>query len=56
MYVPATFAQPAALATPLAPIEITAGGTSPGGPSAAGLSGLGAAPGARLDRRFAAPS
>ncbi len=44
MYVPATSAQPAALATPLAPIEITARGTSPGGPSAAVLSGLGAAP------------
>ncbi len=41
MYVPATFAQPAALATPLAPIEITAGGASPG---VAGLAGLGAVP------------
>src|ERR1700677_4288819 len=47
MYVPVTFAQSAApAATPLAPImEITAGGTSPGGSPAAGLSSLGAAPG-----------
>ena len=41
MYVPATSAQPAAPATPLAPIEITAGGSSPG---TAELAGLGAAP------------
>jgi rare lipoprotein A len=44
MYVPVTFAQSAAPAVPLAPIEITAGGTSPGGGPAAGLSSLGAAP------------
>ena len=42
MYVPVTFAQSAA-PVPLIPIEITAGGTSPGGP-AAGLSSLGASP------------
>ena len=42
MYVPATSAQPAAPATPLAPIEITTGGSSPG--IIAGLAGLGAAP------------
>jgi rare lipoprotein A len=41
MYVPATFAQPAAPAAPLIPIEITPGGASSG---AAGLAGLGAAP------------
>ena len=41
MYVPATSAQPAAPATPLAPIEVTAGGSSPG---TAELAGLGAAP------------
>ena len=44
MYVPVTFAQSAAPVVPLAPIEITAGGTSPGGSPTAGLSGLGAAP------------
>ncbi len=42
MYVPVTFAQSAA-PVPLVPIEITAGGTSPGGPTA-DLSSLGAAP------------
>ncbi len=42
MYVPATSAQPAAPATPLVPIEITTGGSSPG--IIAGLAGLGAAP------------
>src|ERR1035437_8857880 len=41
MYVPATSAQPAAPATPLAPIEITTGGAPP---LAAGLAGLGATP------------
>jgi rare lipoprotein A len=41
MYVPATFAQPAAPAAPLIPIEITPGGAASG---AAGLAGLGAAP------------
>jgi hypothetical protein len=41
MYVPATSAQPAAPATPLASIEIATGGSSPG---LAGLAGLGTAP------------
>jgi rare lipoprotein A len=41
MYAPATSAQPVAPAVPLAPIEITAGGSPPG---VARLAGLGAAP------------
>ena len=41
MYVPATSAQPAAPATPPAPIELATGGSSPG---MAGLVGLGATP------------
>ena len=41
MYVPATSAQPAAPATPVAPIEITTGGAPP---LAAALAGLGATP------------
>ena len=42
MYVPATSAQPAAPATPLAAIEITTGGSVPG--IIGGLAGLGAPP------------
>jgi rare lipoprotein A len=45
MYVPATFAQPAAPAVPLIPIEITTGGSSP---APAGLTGLGAEPAAHV--------
>ena len=41
MYVPATSAQPAAPATPLAPIEIATGGSSP---ETAGITGLGGTP------------
>jgi hypothetical protein len=43
MYVPVTFAQSAAPVVPLVPIEITAGGSSPGDSPAAGLAGLDAA-------------
>jgi rare lipoprotein A len=45
MFVPVTFAQPAAPAVPLIPIEITTGGSSP---TPAGLTGLGAEPAAHV--------
>jgi hypothetical protein len=44
MYVPATSAQPAALAVPPIPIEITAGGSSPSASGPTGLVTLGAGP------------